>query len=994
VPIAIDELLAGKGLSIALGSAMQVVRWARADAKQRLLLLLHHDFGDETELGADSFYGWKVKPELDAAIMRLLTGEESDMPETRAELAALIAPRLVRTPEEGRSELAGRIALAAFKAARLVLREPDDMDRYLMGALERQVEAVGQLNEKVDIIRDAVTGSGTGREAAQALVVGPLRQAGVEADARDAAGLAAEGEHAEAAEKFIRVASQLSDQGLSELAEGFVVQAAEALRAEGRSDEAAGLLVEAAWARLDRGQPTSALMLLPSLDEADEWLVEAIRAEVDWPELGELAVQMLSEGIRRTDAMRHRVRWLATLTTVLALWSDWEGVLEETKDYEVDFRDGDDALTVRCNTLLARERVQGFEAVRDDWSELELWADTAASDSEGATVWATRGVSLAVHGMTEEAIAAYRRSMAAWAREAGAQEQVAEQLFNLQTAALLNGLEPPDLDLRPLASVLRSPQALPVNVADRLAQLGTSELIDGDFPDALRLLAHALAFHHRSGSLQGLQSLTPKLASVFEQTGRPALALAFSLRAGDAAAAKRVAAQVPGQTLGEVLETSGSVWERAATWSVVAQEGARLPTSWLREHVSALIVDARTPVDSIMLTPATSARPALAAVLCGLDDSDLPDALQLVRDELTGGFVGTQRATADALIRLTNTGRSDETELLAVEMLTPNSAAGISPHWVGDQLGRRPDLRARLLEAAAGGSQAALEALASCGQLGDDLTEQVDAIVELLANATTVETLLDGQTVTRSAAMGVRFELAGLLGGSASPETRERFLDRMTSLVADSQEPAINRIAAAGALFNLAAALDLTQRARVASVAAPLARGEAPQSPWDAGPPDPLSRFRISLPGTDELQAIGLELHGRLAGLGAADPREVRSSIASAIASGDPKLLAAALQAENWLPDARMPMPLQQLARHPEVRVRLAALVLWAHCYPDECVPAPTAAVLLADANVAVRSTLLQLAIERDDTETIAQLALDEHAYIRATVGRMSGSES
>ncbi len=198
----IESLIAGKALSVAFDTATGALKdFMKQDDLGRLLVLLYADYGDETHLGRDVFYSWRTKEPLGGALKEMLDGTRGAEPAEVDELASMIEPRLVRTPDEDRPILAQRLARAAVQATPIVVG--DEATRLLLNRVEagqrRIVEAIG-------LPSDGSEASGL----AAALVVGPLRHVDAVADVEAAERLAEEGEVSAAADQLLAVVERLN----------------------------------------------------------------------------------------------------------------------------------------------------------------------------------------------------------------------------------------------------------------------------------------------------------------------------------------------------------------------------------------------------------------------------------------------------------------------------------------------------------------------------------------------------------------------------------------------------------------------------------------------------------------------------------------------------------------------------------------------------------------------------------------------------------------
>ena len=924
------------------------------------------------------------------ALEPVLSGAAVHDERTAARLAALIAGKLTETDPADRPALALEIAHAALMAPTSVLRT-EEKTSYLVEGSQRDGRRLAAVQETVERTHDGITRvlrslGDDDDDVVRALITDPLRHAGVEQRAKLAAQYADAGRHQEAAEELLMVAGALRSRGLNELAEAFSIRAAESLTTAGQSARARDLLLEAVWARLDRGQPGSAHSLLSTVqatcDTDEVWISDALGAEVDWPEL-DGAAHALAHAARRTTDGARRARW----------WAAWAvertvaGALDELAAEEMaglHLDDGPGACVALMLALAARMRVSGGD-LAEDFELLEDWADRASDESAGM-VWSLRACALAVIGDERGAVRGYRRAMTRWARTSGGSEQTGKQLLCAQAVQHLHGSRVEDLELRPVALALRGPLGCPASVIARLESHGSSEMLDEDWPDARRLLSHAYGRAIASGDLQSILILEGKLARLYAATGHRQAALMFALRGASSKLANALAATLPATDVADALLPAGAPWHRTATYSTVTENGVRLPPPWIAAHTPTLMSDVHSPlIPGLTATPAALAPQAVSAVLHSVPDELLDAALPVVRDELLSTFVGPRRAAAKALQLITDLGRSDETALLVDEMLVPNSQARVDPQWVHARLDQEPALRERIVQAAVAGIEPALETLVYDDSVPVEVAPALRDLVGRFVEKSTVERSADGREV--SVGMGVRFELGGMAGRHVDDASRAQLVQRLEQSVEGTHEPAINRASALSALFNLAPALMAADAERVGNLAGAIASGQVPRSRFDGSPVDPLSRFRISFPGAEEVQAAAVELVGRLQGLGHVRIDAAREAVDSCLRHPDRGVFAAALRAETWLTQSTMPAPLGDLLRVDDVGVRRAAVVLWRHIHPEAPIGSPEREQMLNDQHPALRAILAEIAAETDDRELLQLLSGDEDVRVRHLAG-------
>jgi hypothetical protein len=949
-------------------------RFWKGPPETRLLTLLHHDFGKRAGLSRDRFWAWQKDEALMNALGPVLSGAAVPDERTAAKLADQISAKLTETDPADRPALALEIAHAALMAPTSVLRT-EEKTSYLVEGSQRDGQRLAAVQETVEQTHDGISrvlrSLGTeDDDVVRALITDPLQHAGVEQRAKRAAQHADAGRHQEAAEDLLMVAAALRARGLSELAEAFSIRAAESLTTAGQSLRARELLLEALWARLDRGQPGAAHSLLSTFqatcgtDEA--WIVDAVRAEVDWPELDGAADALAEAALRTTDGA-WRARWWAAWAVERTVVGALDELAAEAMD-ALDLDDGPGACVARMLALAARMRVSGGN-LAEDFELLEDWADRASDESAG-TVWSLRACALAMVGDERGAIRGYRRAMTRWARTSGGAEQTGQQLLCAHAVQHLNGSRVDDLELRPVALALRGALGCPASVISRLESHGSSEMLDEDWPDARRLLSHAYGRAIASGDLQSILILESKLARLYAATGHRQAALMFALRGANSKVANALAATLPATDVADALLPAGAPWQRTASYSTVTENGVRLPPAWIAAHTQSLMADVGGPLSpTLTATPAALAPQAVSAVLHSVPDALLGTALPVVRAELLSAFVGPRRAAAKALQLITDLGRSDETALLIDEMLTPNSQARVDPEWVHARLDQEPALRERIVQAAVAGIEPALETLVYEDSVPAEVAPALRDLVERFVETSTVERSADGREL--SVGMGVRFELGGMAARHVDDASRAQLVQRLEKSVEGTHEPAINRASALSALFNLAPALTAADAQRIGKLAGAIASGQVPRSRFDGGAIDPLSRFRFSFPGAEDVQAAAVELVGRLQGLGHTDIDVAREAVDSCLRHPDRGVFAAALRAETWLTHSTMPAALGDLLRVDDVGVRRAAVVLWRHIHPEVPIGPPEREQLLNDQHPALRALLAEIAVETDDRELL-----------------------
>ena len=465
----IESLLAGKAVDFAFdGVAGALKGFFREDDLGRLLLLLCADYGEETELGRDVFFSWRTQDELADALGDVLAGTRGGAAGELEELARLIEPRLVRTPDEGRAEMAARLAHAAVQAAPLAVG----------GAAARLM--VNRFEAGQRMVIEAIGGkaeAGGTRSLAAALVVGPLRQIDAEADVQEAERLAQTDAVVEAAHKLLAVVDRLNAEGLQIAAEALTERSGALLAGGGEREAAVDLLVGIVEARADRGArwaAQSTLAIVEPLVEEDGWIVPALQARIAWPEIGVAALEPLSAAVQASRGRADHPRWLSAYTALLILFGDTEPVIDATEEVCSTPRMPGARIAVELDRLDALDARED-ERAAEGWLDVLRWVDREGRHEERGLAWQRRGLALARRERVADAEDAYRRAIEAWAVVPGYEEQAADAFLSLHGAHMVNGkLEIPDAELRPLAVSLRGSSSAPVALADRIIAEGMS----------------------------------------------------------------------------------------------------------------------------------------------------------------------------------------------------------------------------------------------------------------------------------------------------------------------------------------------------------------------------------------------------------------------------------------------------------------------------------------------------------------------------------------
>jgi hypothetical protein len=232
---------------------------------------------------------------------------------------------------------------------------------------------------------------------------------------------------------------------------------------------------------------------------------------------------------------------------------------------------------------------------------------------------------------------------------------------------------------------------------------------------------------------------------------------------------------------------------------------------------------------------------------------------------------------------------------------------------------------------------------------------------------------------------------AGIVGRVASPEIRAVLIERLLATASDSRHPESTRASAAEAVRHLAPALTEEQAADAVSALLPLAGGEYELSRWDANMDHPLSAFRISLHEPGVLRAAALAAVAELFAEHRLGVEELGPVVESAVGASEIRVVAAAFVALARVQAVDSPVPLEAAMRHPEAKVRRAALAAYLH--RERAVPPePVLTALVNDPDTAVRRTLvLGLRDVPGAASVMSLLADDPDAYVRGLASRASG---
>lgn len=995
----IGELLLGRGLDVALKGVYGGVRaFFGNDSLGRLFVLLHADFGERTQLGRDVFYSWRTQEALGEALEGVIAGRWRPKASTVEQLAALIEPRLFRTPEGDRGQLAGEIAQAAFDAAPFVAEGVSEATALLLNRLEPG------LRELLQTIREPNAPPGEGASLAAALVLGPLRHIGAEQELQAAEEAADAGDHARAANDLLAVADRLATAGVAYAADTLRERAATYFAAAGELARATELLQRVVENRLEQGTALyrPALGVLRELLAPEEqWVADALEARALWHEQPEAALQQLKIAVEGSERRPDQMQWLAAFAELAGMSEDGAAVLATSAEVRKTPVEAGPRLTIELEALEALEG-EDQNAAEDGWRELLRWADEQAEPLQRATVWQRRGLLLARREQVLASHDAYRRAMSSWSELPGYEEQAGGAFYSLQAASIANATPIPDPELRPVAFALRGGGDTPVARAERDRQQGMGSRLDEKLPDALAAFWRGYARSRRIGSLQGVLEFASRLAELYEHAGELIPALRLYIAAGKGSEAKRVGARMDGRQLAEALtDVGGARWERAAAYGALAAGGRLVPNDVAARYAPQLLAEASGEADAFVAPqPALAAKRALASlVFCFPEERREELSQQLLRD-LWHPLIEIANEAAKALVPATNLALVDAEEALVDRFLDDPFNIRIGFGWIAERAAANPGLLERLRSAARDGDRGALEALAAGDLIGDDeaLHGQCSEEARRAAATRTIEQKRENGTTSVSVGMGIRLEGPGTIARCATPEDRQLLLDRLLEILVDGREPEGNRASAAGALFNLAAALTSEQVERVEAVLGPIALDYYELSQWDENLDHPLSRFRVSLHTVNQLRLSAI---GTLAQLTAKHPgrgvEQLQEVVTAAFRDGPEPVIAAGLDAAARVAQVTLPIPLEVLMGERDAAIRLQSLIAWA----TRCDGLPNAAALAklaADPDFQVRQQLVNVAARAGEVgrALLQQFAeRDSDGYIRLRAAAyLAGTET
>lgn len=1046
------ELAAGKALDVvakfALGKAKKL--WQKGPV-ERVIALLQYDFGKESGLQADDFFAWSQTDEIVEAIGEIVAGRQLAGEDAEKALAEKFAPKLYRVDEGKRPDLARRMAAATFIAAPLVL-ESGPAAQYVAGVVNDRMDSMEEqmagMDSKLDVLinRDQVgeaesevleeeaseevqenkvspvptpeQASQELPEIAQALFEAPLRRSGQLEAADRANDLLSGGDVEGAVAEMETIAFELRNAGNGSLADRYLEWAADEVeKSGGKGSEEASfkLLVDASLGQVERGSDSAqvkARRLEEKCPDGQEWIVEAIYAMDAWPEYPEEAAEVLATAAERPEPIA--TRFARAAVEIRALGRDFENVVRLAEKFgDMELSDSE-SISLKLFRLEAIEEVsiddsspnsRSFEQRESEWRDLELAIEKSPAEIRGM-FWQRRARLLIRRGDLEASKKASTEAVLAWSEIEGGDEQAAVALIDLQTGAFLNAEQPAGWELRSLAVSARGSFESPVATAERLEAQGTESRLSGSLPDALKRWSHALLIHRRWGNLQGELRMYKRLGELRDHGGMAASALPFYIGAGEQKLAVACSALVDEDTLEKVASGWSSRWEKAVAFEVIAIEGRRLPPSAVSLIFDELAAAAsEDPTGFVSPQPARSARKALAKVSLALDESDLDEALALMKQELnepTG--IDTQQAVTEALILATNVGLVDESEDLVKAFLRDSSLYRISEQWVAERVSNDSSLAALLRDEAI--SNHSLDAMSALTQAelveGDvDLEAVAEQVTRESCETKTIESTTDseGRTET-SIGFGVGFEQMAVVARSASEGTRRSFVKRLLSSISNVDEPEINRTSCANALFNLGSKIPDDLRDEVGEAIAPIAIGEFELSETDAdsaASQHPFSRFTFNFTNPDRLRSAALQAWSRLTyemtvNGQSPDVPALAEAVEKAMSSGQPLLIESGLRSATYIAEVCSDAQVRANATHPDPGVRRAALSAWRA--RDNGLEDPIFAALVNDPSVMVRLALAGMAAEMPSGhEILRRLVDDPDSYVRR-LAEKSASDS
>jgi hypothetical protein len=868
VPTGIEEAAATaivkKGIATVGNSAL---RWLSLGPRERLFRILFVEFGEAVAMPKDEFFAFATDDELCRLTDELIAGQRQPDDGTAELIAQRIAPRLHRVAEKDRTAMAREIGAFAVFSYTAALKTPEELGHNVAAKVDLYgTQATAMLTDIRSDVKRLTSARDVETDLVAALMSSPLEHAGQAQTVAAAQRLAADGQYAEAAKRFLEAADGLDGTGLTGVGDTYRLLAAEQLKASRDIAKAISLAAATMSARLDRGS-ADVLITADRIRGLDgpEWLVDAFSACTDWPRQP-WASQRLRHALSEDDDAARCERWRAALTQISAVGGDGAGVLTDIPDTLSPLQSGH-RLYWELDRIDALEATDDSAAADLAWDAVEHWAATSPTSKAQGLGWQRRGYLLARRGDTEGARKAYRRAMVAWARVEGHNEQVGDCLLSLQAAESKLGVWDLDLTARSLAFSLETSYPTPAGDARGLQDRAASHRIAGNFRDAHREYWLAFAAYKRCGSLQGVLHVSRQIAELYVATSHAADALASLITAGDEKEAVNVAKQLSAvdinEAVGSLVGRAGPTWERVVVYQLLQVLGTGADTDTVAVVAEHLLEDARPdPLTLANTQLPLRAKAALAAVSLQIPEEHRDAAFDQIRKDLRHSLlIDAGREAGLALVRATQLEVLDAREELVDSLLADGPIPRVEPYHVADLLTQQPGLRKRIVQAAVAGSMTATQTLLWADASTEPSDEVKTLATEFTRRAAAIQTYrtqtINGQTqVTRI--MGANFAPGGLAARFAEEDAAAAFVDRVTSVAVNDEETESNRASAVTGLFNCSSRLTAAERKELWALLTPICRGEYKSITFGSPNPDALSNVQFTSNEPGSLHAAAL----------------------------------------------------------------------------------------------------------------------------------------
>ena len=921
----------------------------------------------------------RLDPDVQGAVSSLLDGEDVvAAQDALAEAIARLSADVVEWPTGfGATEFGN---LAAAHAASAVNE---------VKATDREAAHVDQLatREILSEIKAAVSEPRAGNHAIGALLRGPLKQVGEEANAAAATKHQDEGRFAEAAQLAHGVADALEDADLSPAAVTFRLWAAQLLAAGDERTEAQDVLERMAWAHMDTPLHTAALSAMSELRRiaGDEWLIRGLDAIESWPR-AHWAARWLDEAIVADERSDVALRWRAARVKIAALFeTDQEKVLSLTEGLDGPVETGA-RLDLELDRLDALEAVQGQAAADSAWEKLSDWVETGASTSDQARAWQRRGCTMAARGDLEATRRAFRKVLRVWEQHGGSSAPASDAIFSLWLAESLLGDQTIDMAARGIAVNMRATGA--PSRADARLHSADSLHLSNDLFRAHNDYWKSLTMYHDAGDLQGVHIVSNRLADLYDKSGRPAATLEMALSSGSGPRAAAAAAELDATEVDGLLAGAKAPWQREAAYHVFIQLGTRAHEQTVAGFVGRLLADsaAGPKVSPSERLPAIALE-ALGNVALQVPESDREAAFERLRAGARNTrLIDAGRACATGLLRATVLGLTDGSGDLIEVFLAREGADYVAPGDVGTLIAGDEGLRQRLISAAAEDNRQAPRALIHVQPTEDELATWQRAAEPLARKYVEEQVRIEidlGDEIQWSINMSARFEEGGMAAVYAAPGTRHELLVHVLEIADDDTLPESVRASAMRAVHPMLRVLDEDDLANAAEAALKLASGQYVHSAIESPETDPLSNVQSPADTVGLLQANALVALGVIQQLKPgrfAD--ELPDLITWASRYEKPWLKCAALEALGRASDVDVDIDLDVFIADAEPTVRNEALKLAKARAPERLKALLRVAV--TDESVLVRGTALALARAVNDIDIVGRVAeTDADAYLR-----------